>query len=178
MVPLLSRSNLGIFVVLVSSLASCSGIAQNAKLAVEDEAVRLVPNDTRADSDEGLNEAPLSQKNKLVLGQQSSVRLPTYKASDISAADRLEGTLGRVGDCLVVTIGASTNGFIPLFPEGRVRWDSDRNSLILNGRSYKIGDSVDFGGGSLGRDAKTIEITGEIPLECPKMNYWMVPLNG
>lgn len=104
--------------------------------------------------------------------------LPTYQASELSAAGRLFGSLARSGDCLFIKVGTAGEGFIPLFPHGRTEWDPARDILTLNGRNYRIGDKIDFGGGSAGPDPNELKLTSRLPQECPRMNYWMVSLTS
>ncbi|HEX8448417.1 MAG TPA: hypothetical protein VF652_02395 [Allosphingosinicella sp.] len=108
-----------------------------------------------------------------------SMTLLTYQASPLSAAGRVTGKLDLVGNCLVIRIGESrSEGFVPVFPEGRVRWDSKNRAVVLNGRAHPVGASVDFGGGSYARNATDVAIRGERSSDCPDFNYWLVPLNN
>ncbi|HZG09557.1 MAG TPA: hypothetical protein VEZ70_11320 [Allosphingosinicella sp.] len=113
-------------------------------------------------------------------GQEAqSMTLLTYQGSEPSAAGRLTGKLDLVGNCLVIRIGNSaTEGFVPVFPEGRSRWDAEKRAVILNDHPRAVGSIVDFGGGSHNRNATDVAIRGERSRDCPDFNYWLVPLNN
>jgi hypothetical protein len=87
------------------------------------------------------------------------------------AAARLDGTLSRLGDCLIVIPG---NGMRiqPVFPTGKARWNAAAGTLSFAGREYRPGDRITLGGGGAApafRGESGVEIA-----PCEVSDLWVV----
>lgn len=87
------------------------------------------------------------------------------------AAARLEGTLSRLGGCLIVIPG---NGMRiqPVFPAGKARWNAAAGTLSFAGREYRPGDRITLGGGGAApafRGESGVEIA-----PCEVSDLWVV----
>jgi|GEM_PF-2409681 len=77
-------------------------------------------------------------------GDGSELHIATYQQQGVGGdSARLEGTLAAVGGCLVVQAARTT---LVSFPEGQARSTTD-GTIMLFGKSYRLGDAVVFGGG-------------------------------
>lgn len=89
------------------------------------------------------------------------------------AAGRLSGVLSRLGECLVVT---APNGLRvqPVFPAGKAVWDEAAGALIFAGRSYRPGDSIEFGGGGITSPSAYARVPGVEIAPCAESKVWAV----
>jgi hypothetical protein len=89
------------------------------------------------------------------------------------AAGRFGGLLSRLGGCLVVT---APNGIQvqPVFPAGKAVWDEASGTLSFQGRSYRPGDSIDFGGGTVSSPSAYARQTGVELAPCAVSKIWSV----
>jgi hypothetical protein len=89
------------------------------------------------------------------------------------AAGRLGGVLSRLGDCLVVT---APNGIRvqPVFPAGKAVWDESAGALIFAGRTYRPGDSIEFGGGGIASPSAYAREPGVEIAPCAESKVWAV----
>jgi hypothetical protein len=65
--------------------------------------------------------------------------------ADMMAA--LSGTLKISNGCLVIGSAGGGNDTMIAFRGGEYSWDNQAGTLTYRGKSYKIGDAVNFGGG-------------------------------
>ena len=88
----------------------------------------------------------------------------TYDASSGAGnAAALSGVLVFENGCVRLE-----NGTIPLFPEDETSWDGE--VLVLNGVTYRMGDTIDVGGGETTRDVST----ADVPDSCGDGPLWVV----
>jgi hypothetical protein len=60
------------------------------------------------------------------------------------------GVLAISNNCLVFTSGAGAGPIVlPIFPSQDIQWYSRPQTPVYRGKSYRIGDKIDVGGGSI-----------------------------
>jgi hypothetical protein len=89
------------------------------------------------------------------------------------AAARLDGTLARLGGCLVVGTGSGVR-VQPVFPAGKARWDEAAGTLIFAGRTYRPGERIILGGGGIASPADYAREVGVTIAPCPVRDLWAV----
>jgi hypothetical protein len=89
----------------------------------------------------------------------------TYEvgAQRVSDTAAISGELTFVDGCL-----RFTSGTIPIFPADEVTWDGER--LVLNGSTYRVGDTLELGGGETSRDVTS----ANVPARCGDGPLWAV----
>jgi hypothetical protein len=91
----------------------------------------------------------------------------TYDASSGAGnAAALSGVLVFENGCVRLE-----NGTIPLFPRNKTSWDGD--VLVLDGVTYRIGDTIEVGGGEASRETST----ADVPDRCGDGPLWVVSPN-
>lgn len=84
----------------------------------------------------------------------------------------LAGTLERVDGCVVVrddSTGIKDVDYVPVFPRG-VHWDGD--ALVVGGTKYRLGEHVEFGGGTLSEQSASA--LADVPAACAGRPMWLV----
>lgn len=114
-------------------------------------------------------------------GQPASATRLSYRGIGVSpregaaggAAARLSGVLSRIDGCLVVT---APNGIRvqPVFPAGKAVWDDASGALIFEGKSYRPGDSIIFGGGGITSPSAYARQPDVEIAPCPESKLWAV----
>lgn len=101
------------------------------------------------------------------------VGIPKREGPAGGAAGRFGGVLSRLGGCLVVT---APNGIQvqPVFPAGKAAWDEASGTLRFQGRSYRPGDSIEFGGGTVSSPSAYARQTGVELASCAASRIWAV----
>lgn len=92
-----------------------------------------------------------------------------------SALARIDGTLAEKGGCLVIA-GAGGAAVQPVFPEGKARWDAAAGSLVLGGRTYRLGSPITVGGGGVGDEAAFAAKAGVTIPPCAGASLFIVSL--
>ncbi|PVU81914.1 hypothetical protein DDP54_01515 [Cellulomonas sp. WB94] len=86
----------------------------------------------------------------------------------------LAGTLERVDGCVVVRGDgidmAKDVEYVPVFPLG-VHWDGD--ALVVQGTKYRLGEHVQFGGGTLSEESAST-LAAELPVACAGRQLWLI----
>ncbi|CAN5560992.1 hypothetical protein BH09ACT4_BH09ACT4_15600 [soil metagenome] len=95
----------------------------------------------------------------------------TYEPDGPGGADAaMTGILVREDGCTYVEDPASGLRTLPVFEAGSVMWSDD--TLIVRNQSYKVGDTVTFGGGGDGQGS-TLAI--DVPDACDaSAGRWLV----
>lgn len=101
------------------------------------------------------------------------VGAPPRRGAVGGAAARFSGVLSRLGGCLVVT---APNGIQvqPVFPAGKAAWDEASGTLNFEGKSYRPGDRIEFGGGGVGSPSAYARETGVEIAPCGATRIWAV----
>lgn len=101
------------------------------------------------------------------------VEVPPRQGPVGGAAGRFSGVLSRLDGCLVVT---APNGIQvqPVFPAGKAGWDEASGTLSFQGRSYRSGDSIEFGGGTVSSPSAYARQTGVELAPCAVSTIWSV----
>ncbi len=68
-----------------------------------------------------------------------------------SMTARLVGTLAVVNNCLVMSY-EDAPPMLPIFPYGIGVWDDAKQTFTFKGKAIGIGETIEFGGGSIGLD--------------------------
>jgi hypothetical protein len=89
------------------------------------------------------------------------------------AAARMDGTLTRVGGCLVVESDGGVR-LHPVFPAGTARWDPDAGTLGFEGRTYRPGDRITLGGGGVASPSAYGREAGVEIAPCEVGELWVV----
>lgn len=100
-------------------------------------------------------DAPLNEDNGAVTYQVGSLR------SGDSAA--FSGVLVFEDGCV-----RFENGTIPIFPADETSWDGEE--LVFDGVTYRMGDTLEVGGGQGSRDTTT----ADVPARCGDGTLWGV----
>jgi len=76
------------------------------------------------------------------------VEVATYRSNGITASGRLEGTLGVVDGCVMLTSPSNPDGVLVFFPEGQARWNEEDRSVTIAGERFRMGDRIALAGGA------------------------------
>ena len=80
----------------------------------------------------------------------ADVQVAVWTPTDVQMAASGRGALAVAGGCLALTYG-SGEAVLPVFPYGSTTWDPATETLTFGGETYQIGDTLQYGGGSVGR---------------------------
>jgi hypothetical protein len=60
--------------------------------------------------------------------------------------------------------------YVPVFPLG-VHWDGD--ALVVGGTKYRLGEHVEFGGGTLSEETAST-LAADVPAACAGRQLWLI----
>ncbi|WP_051526649.1 hypothetical protein [Alkanindiges illinoisensis] len=109
------------------------------------------------------SQQPQSQQQ----ASKATVNIPVYEYNGISASARLTGILTLKNGCLYA------DGSLLIFPENLVKWDEVNQILTYMNRNYRIGQQVDFAGGS-GKFKKNANRIKYLNPQCTEEYVWLV----
>lgn len=89
------------------------------------------------------------------------------------AASAFDGTLSRLGGCLVVTSGNGTR-VQPVFPAGKATWDTATETLAFGGKRYGLGDRITLGGGGVASSSAYAREVGVQIVDCEAGELFVV----
>ena len=96
-----------------------------------------------------------------------AVNIPVYEFNGISASARLTGRLTLKNGCLYA------DDSLLIFPENQVKWDELSQTLTYKGRSYQVGQQVDFSGGN-GDFKQNSDRIKHLNQQCIEKYVWFV----